>query len=589
MKIKSYTLRLFLLTFKISKKFYLLSTIKAILMSLKAIVGVYGLSLIVTRLSEGDMHQSLIYAGAIVLIEVLLRFLELTLTTFTEIENDRVQNEVTILIAEKLMQVEYKYLEDPDYLDSADAAKVAIKNFNALNIVMKRSVDLITHFITICSLITLIILFDPIIIGIIFISVILHFIASKVASKKQTEMYNKLGPVNRRNRYYSNVINDVRYQKDFRIYPLGNLIFNRFNNFLNQTCQALMHYYNYMGNFQIIYGVINYFQIIAIYLFVAYISITQNLGVGVYILLTASSMKATSAIDAFVARLIEINRNIILLKPIFNVLDMQDGITLSKDGLKCSPFESLEFKNVTFTYPGTDKIILKNVSFNVKQGEKISIVGFNGAGKTTIVKLISRFYNLDDGEILWNGININEYNYESYISQISAVFQDFKLFAYSISKNVDLEEKDKIYIKKCLYSVGLKDKIEALAKGIDSFLSKEFSEDGIDMSGGEKQKLAIARAMYQKSSLAILDEPTSALDPLSEAEIYSHFNELVEDKTTIYISHRMSSSIFCDRIIVLEDGCVVANDSHSNLMKNKTNVYYTLFTAQSKYYTTTDL
>ncbi len=584
MKVKSNTLRLFFLTFKISKRFYLLSTIKAILMSAKAIVGVYGLSLIITKLSEGDMRLSIIYAAVIVGIEVILRFFEITLTTYTEIENDRVQNEVTILIAEKLMQVEFKYLEDPHYLDSADQAKNAIQNFNALNVVMKRSVDLITQFITICSLVTLILLFDPIIIVIIIVSVVLHFVSSSIASKKQTKMYKELGPVNRRNRYYSNVINNSRYQKDFRIFPLGDLVFKRFNHFLNETCSALVHYYGYMGNFQILYTVINYVQIFAIYSFIAYISISQNLGVGIYILLTASSIKAASAIDSFAARLIEIKRNVILLQPIFVVLDMQDGITLSQDGSPCEPFKSLEFKNVTFAYPGTDKVILNDISFNIKQGEKISIVGFNGAGKTTIVKLISRFYPINKGEILWNGININEYNYESYINQISAVFQDFQLFAYSISKNVDLEENDKEYIKDCLYSVGLKDKLKALPNGVNSFLSKEFSKDGIDMSGGEKQKIAIARAMYQKTSLAILDEPTSALDPLSEAEIYRHFKELVEDKTTIYISHRMSSSIFCDRVIVIDDGSVVANDSHNNLMKNKTDIYHSLFTAQSNFY-----
>ena len=528
--------------------------------------------------------MSLLYAGAIVIIEVILRFLELTLTAYTEIENDKVQNAVKILIAEKLMKVEFKYLEDPEYLDSADKAKYAIEDFDALNVVMKSSVDLFTHFITICSLVTLIILFNPIILAIIFVSVSMHFITSRVAAKKQTEMYQNLGPISRRNRYFSGVINDVKYQKDFRIYPLGDLVFKQYNYFLSKNCNNFVNYYKYMGKFQIAYTVINYLQIFGIYSFVAYISITQNLGIGAYILLTASAIKAASSIDLFTNRLIEIKRNIILLEPAFEVLDMEDRITLSKQGVQCEPFHKLEFKNITFTYPGTEKTILKDMSFDISKGEKISIVGFNGSGKTTIVKLISRFYTPEKGEILWNGVNINEYNYESYIKEISAVFQDFKLFAYSLSKNVDLEEKDKQQIKDCLYQVGLKEKIESLPNNIDSFLSKEFSDEGIDLSGGEKQKIAIARAMYQETSLAILDEPTSALDPLSESEIYQHFNELVQDKTTIYISHRMSSSKFCDRIIVLDDGRVAANDSHDNLMKNKTEVYYQLFTAQSAYY-----
>lgn len=584
MKIRSNTLRLFALTFKLSKRFYLFSFTKALSMAAKAVVGVYGLSLIITKLAEGDLRLSLLYAGAIVIIEVIIRFLELTLTTFTEIENDKVQNAVKILIAEKLMKVEFKYLEDPEYLDSADKAKYAIEDFDALNVVMKNSVDLFTQFITICSLLTLIILFNPIILAIIFVSVSIHFMTSRIAAKKQTEMYQNLGPISRRNRYFSGVINDVKYQKDFRIYPLGDLVFKQFNYFLSKNCNNFVNYYKNMGKFQIAYTVINYLQIFGIYSFVAYISITQNLGIGSYILLTASAIKAASSIDLFTNRLIEMKRNIILLEPVFEVLDMEDRITLSKQGILCEPFHKLEFKNITFTYPGTDKTILKDMSFDISKGEKISIVGFNGSGKTTIVKLISKFYTPEKGEILWNGVNINEYNYESYIKEISAVFQDFKLFAFSISKNIDLEEKDKQKIKDCLYQAGLKEKIETLPNNINSFLSKEFSDEGIDLSGGEKQKIAIARAMYQETSLAILDEPTSALDPLSEAEIYQHFNELVQDKTTIYISHRMSSSKFCDRIIVLDDGRVVANDSHDNLMKNKTEVYYQLFTAQSAYY-----
>jgi ATP-binding cassette subfamily B protein/ATP-binding cassette subfamily C protein len=553
-------------------------------MAAKAIVGVYGLSLIITKLAMGDLKTSLIYAGAIVLIEVVLRFLELKLTTYTEIENDKVQNAVKILLAEKLMKVEFKYLEDPRYLDSADKAKYAIEDFDALNVTMKSSVDLFTQFITICSLITLIILFNSIILAIIFISALLHFIVSKIATKKQTEMYQKLGPISRRNRYFSSVINDVRYQKDFRIYPLGNLIFEQFDYFLSKNCNSFSNYYKGMGRFQVAYTIINYLQIFSIYIFVAYISITQGLGVGAYILLTASAIKVASSINLFSNRVTEIRRNVTLLQPVFEILDMKDSITLSKLGLDCEHFEKLEFKNITFTYPGTDKIILKDISFDISKGEKISIVGFNGSGKTTIVKLISRFYTPDKGEIYWNGININEYNYESYIEQISAVFQDFKLFAYSISKNVDLEERNKQQIKDCLYQVGLKSEIESLPNNIDSLLSKEFSEKGIDLSGGEKQKIAIARAMYQQTSLAILDEPTSALDPLSEADIYRHFNELVKDKTTIYISHRMSSSKFCDRVLVLDDGIVAAFDTHENLMKEKSDVYYKLFTAQSAYY-----
>ncbi len=581
---KSNTRRLILLTFKLSKSFYMLSLTKALVMAGKAIVGVYGLSLIITSLVNGDMDVAFLYALGIVIVEVLLRFLDITLSTYIEISHDRLENKVRAYLVDKLMNVEFKYLEKPEYLDSVDKARFAIDGFDALNVFLRHTIDLITQFIIICSLITLILVFNKLIIVLILVGVSIHFIVGQISSKKQKEYYKKLGTTNRRYNYYSDVVTKTTYQKDFRLYPLGDLMLSRFNGFLDDTCNEIIKYKKNMGRFQVYFMIINYIQIIAIYGFVGYISITQNMGVGTYILLTASAMKVSGAIDGFASRLIQIRQNVVLLNPIFDVLDVEDDITKSQGELQCDPFETIEFKDVSFTYPDTEKVILDNVSFKVEKGEKISIVGINGSGKTTIVKLISRFYTPNSGTIYWNGVDINQYDYQSYIRQISMVFQDFKLFALTISENVDLEQKDKEHIRECLYQVGLREKIESLPNNIDSFLSKVYSKEGIDMSGGEKQKVAIARAMYQNSSFAILDEPTSALDPLSEAEIYENFNDLVKDKTTVYISHRMSSSVFCNRIIVLSEGRVIANDTHKNLMKIETGIYYKLFNAQSAYY-----
>ncbi|XMB71459.1 ABC transporter ATP-binding protein [Mycoplasmatota bacterium WC30] len=581
---KSNTARLLSLTFKLSKWFYMLSFIKALVMAAKTLVGVYGLSLIITSLVNRDMNTALTYAGAIVFAECILRFLDITLTTYTEVAHDKLEHKVKAYMAKKMMNVEYKYLEQPEFLDSVSKAKFAIDSFDALNIFLRHIIDLITQFITICSLITLIVFFNPIIIILILTGVSIHFIVGQVSSKKQQEYYKELGPVNRRYNYYSKVLTETKYQKDFRIYKLGGLMNQRFNYFLDKTCKNIINYQKNLGKYQVYFMLINYIQIIGIYGFIGYISVTQSLGVGAYILLTASAMKVSAAIDGFASRFIRIKQTVVLLNSVFEVLDKEDDITISQEGYQCDLFQELEFKNVTFTYPDTEKTVLKNVSFKIVKGEKISIVGINGAGKTTIVKLISRFYTPDSGEILWNGRNVIDYNYQSYINQLSAVFQDFKLFALTISENVDLEEKDRSYIKECLYKVGLQNKIESLPNNIDSFLSKIYSKEGIDMSGGEKQKVAIARAMYQDASLIILDEPTSALDPISEAEIYEKFSKLIKSKTAIFISHRMSSSVFCDKIIVLDDMTVRDIDTHKNLLSRENTKYSQLFTAQADYY-----
>lgn len=249
------------------------------------------------------------------------------------------------------------------------------------------------------------------------------------------------------------------------------------------------------------------------------------------------------------------------------------------------PVETLEFSHVTFTYPKAEKPVLQDVSFQIHRGQKISIVGLNGAGKSTLVKLICRMYRADSGEIRVNGKDIYTYDYLSYMKAISAVFQDYRLFNFSIAENIScVEQGDEQEINRLIDQVGLRNKIDELPEGIYSRFGKEYDEQGIEMSGGQDQKIAIARALYKEASMVILDEPASALDPIAEAEIYEKFNSLVEDKTAIYISHRMSSSVFCDRILILDGGRVADFDTHDNLMRKTDSLYYKLFQSQAENY-----
>lgn len=251
-----------------------------------------------------------------------------------------------------------------------------------------------------------------------------------------------------------------------------------------------------------------------------------------------------------------------------------------------APIETVEFSHVTFTYPKAEKPVLKDVTFSIHKGEKISIVGLNGAGKSTLVKLICRMYRADSGEIKINGKNIYEYDYQSYMNAISAVFQDYRLFNFTIAENISCSEQNvnQEKIDRLIEEVGLREKIDSLKDGVYSRFGKEYEENGIEMSGGEGQKVAIARALYKDASMVILDEPASALDPIAEAEIYEKFNCLVDDKTAIYISHRMSSSVFCDKILIIDGGTVADFDTHENLMKKTDSLYYKLFHSQAENY-----
>lgn len=245
----------------------------------------------------------------------------------------------------------------------------------------------------------------------------------------------------------------------------------------------------------------------------------------------------------------------------------------------------VEFKDVSFCYPGTDRKVLDHVNLKFRIGEKLAIVGENGSGKSTFIKLLCRLYDPTEGEILLNGINIKKYNYKEYMSVFSVVFQDFKLFALPLGQNVAAStEYDTDKVQECLKLAGFDAHSDRMKKGLDTWLYKDCDADGVNISGGEEQKIALARALYQNAAFLILDEPTAALDPIAEAEVYSSFNEIVGERTAVYISHRLSSCRFCDEIIVFDQGRIVQQGTHEELVEQTNCKYYELWSAQAKYY-----
>lgn len=243
-----------------------------------------------------------------------------------------------------------------------------------------------------------------------------------------------------------------------------------------------------------------------------------------------------------------------------------------------------EFRDVSFSYPNSAEPVLEHVSLKLKIGKKMSVVGPNGAGKTTFIKLLCRLYDPTEGQILLNGVDIRYYDYDEYVRLFSVVFQDFKLFSFSIAENVAVsKEFDEKKVRECLEKSGFTERLGTLDRDIHTNLYK-LEEDGVEISGGEAQKIAIARALYKDSPLVILDEPTSALDPVSEYEIYRSFDELVGEKTAIYISHRMSSCRFCNQILVFNGGKIVQQGSHEELLKEEDGLYREMWNAQAQYY-----
>ena len=247
----------------------------------------------------------------------------------------------------------------------------------------------------------------------------------------------------------------------------------------------------------------------------------------------------------------------------------------------------VEFRDVSFKYPGSDIWALHHVNIKFKVGKRLAIVGENGSGKTTFIKLLCRLYDPQEGQILLNGIDIRKYRYDDYMNIFSIVFQDFQLICQPLGNNVaGSMEYDRERVEKALIDAGFGDRLASLEKGLDTFVYKNLTEDGVDVSGGEAQKIAIARALYKDAPFIILDEPTAALDPIAEAEIYGKFDDIAGDKTAIYISHRLSSCKFCDEIAVFHEGAVIQQGSHADLVADENGKYCQLWNAQAQYYTT---
>ncbi len=274
------------------------------------------------------------------------------------------------------------------------------------------------------------------------------------------------------------------------------------------------------------------------------------------------------------------------LKDIFEFLDIPNKMyqgTLTTEKRRDRKY-NVEFKDVSFKYPNSERWALRHVFASFEVGTKLAVVGENGSGKSTFIKLLCRLYDPQEGEILLNGVNIKKYRYDEYIAIFSVVFQDYWLMSHKLGQNVagscDVNEKRAV---KCLEDAGFGERLKELPDGLETWLGKDFDEDGIVVSGGEKQKIAIARALYKDSPFIVLDEPTASLDPLAEAEIYKNFDEIVGDRTAIYISHRLSSCRFCREILVFEDGGIIERGTHDELI-DAGGRYKQLWDAQARYY-----
>lgn len=322
-----------------------------------------------------------------------------------------------------------------------------------------------------------------------------------------------------------------------------------------------------------------------VYLYVCIKGWAGAFGVGAITQYVGAVTLLAGSFRAIIGQLGDMRNNAAFLKLCFDFLDMPNTMEQGTRPVPKQNIHEIEFKNVSFKYPASDTYALKNVSIRFRAGDRLAVVGQNGSGKTTFIKLLCRLYDPTEGEILLDGVNIREYDYKDYLSAFSVVFQDFQTFALPLGQNVaGSTEYDRDRAEQCLRDAGFGDRLATMLQGLDTFLYKYYETNGVDVSGGEAQKIALARTLYKDAPFIILDEPTAALDPIAEAEIYASFNTIVGDKTALYISHRLSSCRFCKTVAVFDQGSLVQYGSHESLLTDKNGKYSELWNAQAQYY-----
>ncbi len=564
---------------KVDKSYFFVLIMMSIFQAIKDLSVIYLPSFVIGLIERKYAFNDIIlyiagYTIVMYLIRQILKYFDYLFTI-----KSKYQDEAMIAaLGEKTMSLSFKELENPETLDLIQRAIMPLR-WGSVYMTLFAIKNLLSVVFTLISIATILILHSPIYTLVIAIVMTISMITRIILEKQMTILIQDNVPINRKFSYYFNQGIGEEFQKEMRLFELSKLWINKSHYFNSKVAKWSIKLMKSNSNIGIVEGISN-----AIITFVgisynALRLVTDSFGpiisIAQFTLIYNATTNLSSNLQVLGQSLSTLNTTFVHVIPWKQYITLEDQINNGKKIAEA--FESLEFKNVSFTYPNSTKLILDDISFKIEKGERISIVGLNNAGKSTIVKLISRFYNPDYGKILWNGVDIKEYEISSYFDQISAVFQDFKLMPYTIRENILASKSNPM---EAIDKVNMREAIEILPKKLDTYLSKELEEDATKFSGGQAQKIAIARALNKNGSLMILDEPTAALDPLAESEIFENFAQLTKNKTAIFISHRMSSSTFSDKVLVLDGGKIAGFDTHKNLMQGD-NLYRELFETQA--------
>lgn len=581
------TLKYFLpIAWKIHKGYFFVSILQMIVGAVQPFVVILTQPLIIAELlGERNVQKLIIYAAIITVGSNIIKFIESLLGQITSKYEEKFDNYFTEEMSRRVMELDFQLTESKEALDQIGLAQTGISWYSGgVHGIVSECFGMITNIIKIAGAVTLIAIYAPWLFLVTAVLIAINALVQNKQNKVEVESYSRLSKINRVFSYIGWELVDFRYGKDIRLYGAEEMMAEKFESYNEENRLEWKWQADRVRPYEILKSILGVVRDTASYLYLGIMVITGGISIPIFTQMLSVGFTFHDSMNALLNNVQQLVKRTGYAYEYVKFMRYPAAIVKGNRHVEDKP-HTIEFRNVSFAYPNTDVKVLDKVSLTLRQGEHLSVVGLNGAGKTTFVKLLCRLYDPTDGEILLDGVNIKEYDYEEYMSVFSPVFQDFKLFAFTVKENIALDsdctEKE---LDTLTEQVGLQEKINTLENGTDTILFKAFDENGIEPSGGEQQKIAIARALFKKSPVVILDEPTAALDPVAEYDIYRQFNDLVGGKTAIYISHRLSSCKFCDNIAVFSGGRIAEYGTHDDLAETEGGIYAEMFAAQAQYY-----
>ncbi len=558
---------------------------KLLLDAAQPFVSMLVLPFLIDGLINGEkVSRLLMYAMIIALGGSLLSLAGSVLGVIMEKYDEKFQNYFSQQLSRRVMELDFQLTEDKKALDQVEAARTGMQWYSGgVHGISQQFFGLISSLLTMGGVVVLVAIHAPLLFVVAAVLVLVNAIINHKTNKIEVEQYAKLSKFNRIFSYLGWEIVDFRYGKDIRLYDAQDMLTEKWNVYTDESLKNWEENADRRLPLHLAANGVNIIRILAIYFYLGVRVILGKISIGIFSQMCDAGTTLNRSVERMIWQMQDIIKRTNYAYEYIKLMQYPVALKKGDRHVEEGP-HTIEFRNVDFTYPNTDVQVLHNVCLTLHAGEHLSVVGLNGAGKTTFVKLLCRLYDPTAGEILLDGVNISQYDYKEYMQLFAPVFQDFKLFAFSMAENIALQDNaEKKVLLPLVKQVGLEEKLSSMEKGLDTMLFKFYDEDGIEPSGGEQQKLAIARALYKKAPVVILDEPTAALDPVAEYDIYRQFEALVGGKTAVYISHRLSSCKFCDRIAVFGEGQVAEYSTHDELLRQG-GIYAEMFAAQAQYY-----